>query len=114
MDPASDGRNKHDLIAVLEGIGFAPEKTNVLIIDIDVDEPAKLAILAFDLSCKRRKGLVDIGQQRWKVFCRRVELLFACGVTSESGRKGYFDWHDCLVSSCSSQLCFGDTVEFTK
>ena len=39
---ASDGRDEHDFVAILEGVGFTAEKADVLVIDIDVDEAPEL------------------------------------------------------------------------
>src|SRR5277367_2674727 len=65
---AGDGGDEHDLVAVLEGVGFAAEETDVLVVDVDVDEAAELAVFAFDLGGERGEGLVDIGEQARKIL----------------------------------------------
>ncbi len=88
-----DGRNEHDLVAILERVGFAAEKADVFIVDVDVDEPAELAVVVLDLRPQRGKGLLDVSDQPRQIRGGGVELLAAIGVAGESGREHNFDGH---------------------
>ena len=57
---AGDRRDQHDLVALLEGVGVAAEEADVFVVDVNVDEPAELALLVLDLVAERGEGLVDI------------------------------------------------------
>jgi hypothetical protein len=46
---AGDGGDEHDLIAILEGVGFATEEADVFVVDVDIDEAAQLAGFVLDL-----------------------------------------------------------------
>ena len=48
---AGDGGDEHDLVSVLEGVGFAAEEADVFVVDVDVDEATK-----FSRSEERRVG----------------------------------------------------------
>ena len=88
-----DGRNEHDLVAILERVGFPAEKADIFVVDIDVDEPAELAIVILDLRPQRGKGLLDVSYQPRQIGGGGVELLAAIGVAGESGREHNFDGH---------------------
>src|SRR5689334_22060367 len=47
---ASDGRDEEDAIAFLEGAGFAAEQTDVLFVEINVEELANLALVVADVA----------------------------------------------------------------
>ena len=64
LQTAGDGRNEHDLVAILKRIGFAAEEADVFVVDVDVDEPPQLALLIFDLGGERWEVAVDVGDQR--------------------------------------------------
>src|ERR1700723_846555 len=85
LTAASDRRDQHDLVAVLEGIGLAAEKADVFVVDVDVDEAAKLAVFAFDLRGERRKGLVDVSKEAGEICSGRIEVFAAIGVACKSG-----------------------------
>jgi hypothetical protein len=91
LPPASDRRNQHHLVAVLKGVGIAAEEADVLVVDVDIDEPAQLAGLILDLGRERGEVLVDVGDQRGQVGRVALELLLAFGVTDERGRKNNLD-----------------------
>ena len=57
-----DGGDEHDFVAVLEGVGFAAEKADVFVVDVDVDEAAEFAVVALDLGGERREGLVELDE----------------------------------------------------
>ena len=82
---ARDGGDEHDLVAVLEGVGFAAEKADVFVVDVDVDEATELAVFAFDLRGKRGEGLVDVGEEAGEIAGGGVELLATIRVASEGG-----------------------------
>src|SRR5882757_10996239 len=80
---AGDGGDEHDLVAVLEGVGFAAEEADVFVIDVDVNEAAELAVFAFDLRGEGRECLVDVGEEAGKISRSGIELLAAVGVAGE-------------------------------
>src|SRR5882757_7184084 len=82
---AGDGGDEHDLVAVLEGVGFAAEEADVFVVDVDVDKAAKLAVFAFDLGGESREGLVDVGEKTGEICGGRIELFSAIGVAGEGG-----------------------------
>src|ERR1700723_4697340 len=91
LTAASDRRDQHDLVAVLEGIGLAAEKADVFVVDVDVDEAAKLAVFAFDLRGERRKGLVDVSEEAGEICSGRIEVFAAIGVAGKNGGgRGFF------------------------
>src|SRR5882757_5473959 len=80
-----DGGDEHDLVAILEGVGFAAEEANIFVVNVDVDEAAELAVFAFDLGGERREGLVDVGEEAGEILGGGVELFAAIGVAGEGG-----------------------------
>src|SRR5271154_6845184 len=90
---AGDGGDEHDLVAVLEGVGFAAEEADVFVVDVDVNEAAELSVVAFDLRGERGESLVDVGQEAGEVAGGGVEVLAAIGVAGEGCGKGDFDRH---------------------
>jgi hypothetical protein len=86
-------RDEHDLVSILEGVGFAAEEANIFVVNVDVDEAAELAVFAFDLGGESREGLVDIRQKASEILGGGVELFAAVGVAGEGGGKGDFDRH---------------------
>jgi hypothetical protein len=91
---AGDGRDEHDLIALLEAIRLAAQEADVLVIDVDVDEAAQLSGLVLDLGGEGRKVLVDIGDERREIGGVRGELLLPVGVADEGGREDDLDGDD--------------------
>src|SRR5260370_24008926 len=85
---AGDGGDEHDLVAVLEGVGFAAEEADVFVVDVDVNEAAELAVFAFDLRGEGRECLVDVGEQARKISRGGVELFAAVGVAGGVGGVG--------------------------
>src|SRR5260370_12743922 len=77
---AGDGGDEHDLVAILEGVGFAAEEADVFVVDVDVNEAAELAVFALDLGGEGWEGLVDVGEEAREIFGGRVEVLAAVGV----------------------------------
>lgn len=86
-----DGRDEHDLVAILEGVGFAAEEADVLVVDVDVDEAPELALLVLDLAGKRGEVLVDVGDKRGEVCGFAGEELLAVGVADEGGGEDDLD-----------------------
>src|SRR5271170_1769601 len=72
---ACDGWDEHDLVAVLEGVGFTAEEPDVLVVDVDVDEAAELAVVTFDLGGKRGECLVDVSQKAGEVPAAESKCL---------------------------------------
>jgi hypothetical protein len=88
---AGDAGNEHDLVAVLEGVGFPAEEADVLVIDIDVDEAAELSGLVLDLGGEGREVLVDVGNQGGQILGLAGELFLAFSVADEGRREDDFD-----------------------
>ncbi len=88
---AGNGRDEHHFVAVLEGVGLAPEKADVFVIDVDVDEAAELARLVLDLEGERGEGGFDLGDKAREIGGFADELLPAVGVADEGGRKNDLD-----------------------
>ena len=80
-----DGGDEHDLVSILEGVGFATEKADVFVVDVDVDEAAELAVFAPDLRGERGEGLIDVGEQARKILRGGVEVFAPVGVAGEGG-----------------------------
>ena len=66
---ASDGGDKEDAVAFLEGAGFAAEEADVFFIEVDVEELADLALIVADVApkigearCKLVEGFGDRGR----------------------------------------------------
>jgi hypothetical protein len=87
------GGDEHNLVAILEGVGFAAEEANVFVVNVDVDEAAKLAVFAFDLGRESRECQIDIGQKAGEILGCGVKLFAAIGVAGEGGGKSDFDGH---------------------
>ena len=96
---AGDGGDEHDLVAVLEGVGFAAEEADVFVVDVDVDEAAELAVFAFNLGGESWECLVDVGEEAREIFGGRAEVFAAIGVAGEGGGKGNLDRHYWLLGS---------------
>ena len=47
---ASDGGDKEDAVAFLEGAGFAAEEADVFFVEVDVEELADLALVVADVA----------------------------------------------------------------
>src|SRR3977135_194840 len=88
LSSAGDGGDEHDLVTVLEGVGFAAEEADVFVVDVDVNEAAKLAVFAFDLRGERGEGLVDVGEKAGEILGSGVELFAAIGVAGVGGGGG--------------------------
>src|ERR1700750_1302116 len=82
---AGDGGDEHDLVAVLEGVGFAAEEADVFVVDVDVNEAAEFSVFAFDLGGEGRECLVYGGEKAREIFGGGVELFAAIGVAGEGG-----------------------------
>ena len=85
------GRDEHDLVAVLEGVGLAAEEADVFVVDVDVDEAAKLAGLVLDLGGEGGEVLVDVGDEAGEISGLAGELFLAFGVADEGGREDDLD-----------------------
>src|SRR5579875_625036 len=90
---AGDGRDEHDLVTILELVGVAAEEPDVLIVDVDVDELAKIAAVVLDVLGERGKLGVELGQQSGKVFGFAGEGFLSVGVASQCGGEGYLYAH---------------------
>ena len=88
---AGDRWDEHDLVAILEGVGFAAEEADVFVVDVDVDEAAQLAGFVLDLGGERGEVLVDVGDERGQIVGVAGELLLTVGVTDEGGREDDLD-----------------------
>jgi hypothetical protein len=85
--------NEHNLVAILEGVGFTSEEADIFVVNVDVDEAAELAVFAFDLGGESRECQIDIGQKAREILGGGVKLFAAVGVAGEGGGKGDFDRH---------------------
>jgi hypothetical protein len=54
VSSASDRRDQHNLVSVLERIRFTTKEADIFIVHIDIDEAAQLAIITLDLCCEER------------------------------------------------------------
>src|SRR5712691_3028334 len=59
---AGDGGDDHDAVAVLEAVGFAAEKADVFLVDIDVDELADAAGVVAEMASHPGEFLLELGQ----------------------------------------------------
>src|ERR1700733_2773231 len=85
LTASGDRRYEHDLVTILKGVAFATEEANVLFVDVDIDEAAKLAVLILDLGGQSGKRLVNVGEKTVEVFGCGVKLFAAIGVTGKGG-----------------------------
>ncbi len=92
-----DRRDEHDLIAILEGVGFASEEANVFVIHIDVNEAPELTGLILDLGRECGEVLVDIGDESRQVCGFAGELLLPVSVADEGGWKNDLDRNGLLL-----------------
>ena len=58
---------QHDFVAILKGVGVPAEKTDVFIVDVDIDKAAELAGIVLDLRGQGRKIGVNIRNQRGQI-----------------------------------------------
>ncbi len=91
LTTAGDGRDEHDFVAILKGVGLATEEADVFVVDVDVDEAAKLAGLILDLRGERGEGGVDLGDEAGEIGSVAGELLPSIGMADEGGREDDFD-----------------------
>ena len=82
---AGDGGDEHDLVTVLELVGIAAEEADVLVVDVDVDETAELAVLVLDVLGEGGELRVELGEQAGEIGGFGVEGLLAVGVAGEGG-----------------------------
>jgi hypothetical protein len=94
-----DGRNEHDFVAILEGVGLSAEEADVFVVDVDVDEAAQFAGLVLDLGGEGREVLVDIGDQRGEILGVAGELFLAIGVADEGGGENDLDGNGVLLAA---------------
>ncbi len=64
---AGNRRDQHYFVAILKGITLAPQKADVLVVHVDVDEAPQLTGLILDLGRKRREIAVNVLDQRGQV-----------------------------------------------
>src|SRR5579863_6987630 len=80
---AGSARNRgdhQDLVALLEAVGFVTEKADVLLVDIEVDEAADLAVLAPEVLAQGGKPPFDVGDELWQVRGRARDFPHVVGV----------------------------------
>ena len=91
LHAAGDGRDQHDLVAVLEGVRVAAEEADVLVIHVDIDKTTEFPLLVLDLGGECREVLVNIFDERGEIRGFAAELLLAFGVADEGGGKDDLD-----------------------
>jgi hypothetical protein len=94
---AGDGRDQHDLVAILEGVGVAAEEADVFVVDVDIDEAAEFPGFVLDLGGKCGEFLVDVGDQAGEIDGVAGELLLAIGMADEGGREDDLDGNGVLL-----------------
>ncbi len=111
LKATGDGRDEHDFIAILKGVGLAAEEANIFIVDVDVDEAAKISLLVLDLGGERGEVLVDISDEGGEVRGFAGKKLLAVGVADEGGGEDDFD-SDGIAPWDSEWLVGGDQGGF--
>src|SRR5665213_2012989 len=100
--PARNRRDQHHLIAILERVRIAAQKTNVLIVHIDIDEPPQLPILVLHIRRERGKLYIEFRQQTWQVCRIRLKRFQAIRMPRERGRQSHLDAHRAPPASSNS------------
>ena len=91
---ARDRRNQHNFVPVLKRISIPSQKTNVLVIHVNVDEAPQLAGLVFDLCRQRWKIYVDVQNQSREIRSLGSQLLLAIRMPNERRGEDNFDSDD--------------------
>src|SRR5713101_4517142 len=102
LHPSGNRRNQEHAIAFFERAGFAAEETDVLIVEIDVEELAKLAAVVADVASDGREASREFVQGVGDCAGARVNFLRTVGEATEGS--GDFDGDGHL--RCSSQFPF--------
>jgi hypothetical protein len=96
---ASDGRDQQDAVAILDGTGFAPEETDVFVIEIYVEELANLALVVADVAAEIGKFSGQLIQGFGNGDGATIDFRLAAGKAPE-GRWDFDDyWHVCCSLS---------------
>src|SRR5712691_5292358 len=101
---AGDGGDDHDAVAVLEAVGFAAEKADVFLVDIDIDELADAAGVVAEMASHGGEFLLELGKQ-FGEGCRSA--FERRGAVCEAA-KGGGDFDDDFHFSALLQLPRGD------
>ena len=90
---AGDGGDEHDLVAVLEGVGFAAEEADVFVVEIYVQELANLALVVTDVATEVGKFGGQLIQGLGNRDGTTIDFGLAVGESPE-GRWDFDDyWH---------------------
>jgi hypothetical protein len=88
-----DGGNEKDAITLFERAGFAAEKTNVFLVEIDIQELADLAALVADVPRETREARSEFVESFRDGRCATVDFRLAIREAAEGGGNFYRDWH---------------------
>src|SRR5713101_6058349 len=101
---AGDGGNNHDAVAVLEAVGFAAEKADIFLVDIDIDELADAAGVVAEMPSHGGEFLPELGQQ----FGEGCRSAFDRRGAVREAAKGRGDFDDDSHFSALLQMPRGD------
>src|SRR6478752_368153 len=91
---AGDGRQHDDLVAVAERGLEAADEAHVLVVDVDVDEAAQVAVLDQPVLDARVVGL-EVVDERTEAGAVGGDRLLTAGVGAQDGRDPDLDGHGC-------------------
>ena len=88
-----DGRNDHDLVALVDRGGKPVGETNVLIVEVDRDERIELAGRVTQAGSDSGKAFDDMVEDCADGGAFGVELAISTGLGGEGGREADWDGH---------------------
>src|SRR5260370_7139368 len=93
LHPSGNRRNQEHAIAFFERAGFAAEETDVLIVEIDVEELANLAAVVAAVASDGREASREFVQGVGDCAGARVNFLCTVGQPTEASGDFDGDWH---------------------
>jgi len=90
---AGDRRNHEYFVAILKAVLLVAKKTDVFLVDIEVDEPTNLPVFAAQVRPQRRESALDLLDQLRQVGGGAGNLAHVVGVLLKRIRQQDFDRH---------------------
>src|SRR5207302_9426504 len=96
--PCDRRRDRHD-VAVGDRCRDPAEKADVLVVEVDVDEPVERAVVGDESATQPIVATVEVGEKVFQRLALAVDGLLPAGVAAEDGRDTDFDGHGHILAT---------------